>query len=209
MSSGADDRRNPGTISSCLLHQVQENRPDGWNQVVQLYAPLVYYWCVREGLQPADAEDIVQEVFRTVADRVGQFVRTGTNGSFRGWLRTIVRNKIGNFLKQTHRRIQCEKDFCEEKRPDSECAAELSGLHENPGHSAETQLLYLQVLDMIRTEFEEQTWRAFWRVVADGAPPKHVAGEMGISLNAVYLAKSRVLRRARDEMSCHATVPHS
>ncbi len=207
MLSGSENCRNPGTISSSLLRRVQENRPEGWHQVVRLYAPLVYYWCLREGLQPADAEDIVQEVFRTVAARVGQFVRVGPDGSFRGWLRTIVRNKIGNFLRQSHRRIQSEKDFCTEKAPHCALPPAASDGGEGGAHPAETHLLCLQVLELVRTEFEEQTWRAFWRVVADGVPAGYVADEMGISVNAVYLAKSRILRRVRDEMSCDATLP--
>ncbi len=209
MFSGGEGRRDPGTISSSLLHQVQEDRADSWSRVVHIYAPLAYYWCLREGLQPADAEDVVQEAFRSVAARVRDFVRTGQNGSFRGWLRTIVRNKIGNFFRQNHRRVECERDFYEERAPGNLCCSLSPEGPERNGHSVETQLLYLQVLDLVRTEFEEPTWRAFWRVVADGVPPKHVADEMGISVNAVYLAKSRVLRRVRDEMNCHATVPDS
>ena len=199
--SGSDNNkdqgaRSPGTISSSLLGAIQEGQEQAWTRACLLYAPLVYFWCTRAGLQSSDAEDVVQEVLVTVASRVREFERNRAAGSFRGWLRTITRHKIGDFIRASRDRIEVSGDV-----------TALSDL--TPGHQQvldetvigeETKLVYERVLDLMRTRFEERTWRAFLRVVMDGAPAGQVAEELGLSVESVYQAKSRVLRRIRAEL---------
>ncbi len=191
--------RCPGTITSSLLDGVKSCREEAWARMSVLYAPLVYFWCRQTGLQASDAEDVVQEVLRTVASRVGEFERTRTEGSFRGWLRTITRYKLGDYFRADNRRRQVsgvgtslEGILAMSKLPvDTACDTV----------SAETRLVVNRVLELVRTNFEEPTWRAFLRVIMDGAPPRVVAEELNLSVGSVYQAKSRVLRRVRDELS--------
>jgi RNA polymerase sigma-70 factor, ECF subfamily len=191
--------RNPGTISSGLLGEVKTNGSDGWSRMTGLYAPLVYYWSVRRGLQPADAEDVVQEVFRTVAARVGGFWRDRERGSFRGWLRAITHNKIGDFVRIQRRRAELRCDSCDDRYWSQIAARESKEEEREALVREETRVLCSRVLELIRSEFEERTVVAFRRVVVDEVSPECVAEELGMSVNSVYLAKSRVLRRVRDE----------
>ena len=189
--------RNPETISSGLLAAVQGNGHAGWRRLVHTYGPLVYHWCRRERIQSVDAEDITQEVFRAVAFRVGDFSRNQAGSTFRGWLRTITRNKIWDFQKRERRRCAKSDEYDLENLV---AAPILEGESDDPSNSDETLLLYGRVADWIRSEFRDSTWQAFFRVVIDEASAREVAEELGMSINAVYLAKSRVLRRVRDEL---------
>src|SRR5436853_6854235 len=77
-----------------LLQKVRGRDQQAWNQLVDLYGPMVYDWCLRAGLQPADAADVGQDVFMPVARAIGEFRRDRPGDSFRGWLYTITRRKI-------------------------------------------------------------------------------------------------------------------
>jgi RNA polymerase sigma-70 factor (ECF subfamily) len=171
-----------------------------WDRLVSLYSPLVYRWCRQAGLQAADAADVGQEVFRAVARKVTDFQRERLGHTFRGWLRTITRNKVCDHFRQqgpaergaggteAHRQL-LQLPF-EEAEPVGE-------VHD----AAETTLVYRRAVELLRQEFEEQTWQAFWRVAIRDQSPADVAAELGMTVNAVYLAKSRVLRRLREEFA--------
>jgi RNA polymerase sigma-70 factor (ECF subfamily) len=162
-----------------------------------VYGPLVYGWCRQRRLQPADVEDVVQEVFRVVLLRIPDFRKGPTGGTFRGWLWTITRNKIADYWRRyaaqpqpaggSEARVRLE-DLPEDKPEDAETSArELAGI-------------YRRALALVRTEFEEKTWQAFWLVVCENRRPADVAANLELSLNAVYLAKSRVLRAVREAL---------
>lgn len=186
-----DDNPTASSLLSGLRGQV----PEAWGRLVRLYGPLVLGWCVRRGLQPADAEDVTQEVFRAVVSRIADFRRSADRGSFRGWLMMITRNKLGD-----HWRFR-------ESQPQAVGGSEVRGRFEQlpsedllEDSSPETASLYRRATDLIRSEFEETTWRAFWLVVCENRRAADVASELNLSLNAVYLAKSRVLRRLRETL---------
>jgi len=167
--------------------------------MARIYGPLVYRWSRRLGLQAEDSADVVQEVFRTVAVRVAGFRRERDGDTFRGWLWTITRNKLGDFIRKRRRSDEAEGGSEAQRRlsqvPVRE-ALDPDSLPESP----ETSGLCRRVLEFIRTEFQESTWQAFWKVVVEDQEPADVAAEQGMSVNAVYLAKSRVLRRLREEL---------
>jgi RNA polymerase sigma-70 factor, ECF subfamily len=198
MTYGRDRmNRHPGTISSSLLGAVKESNEDAWARMTLLYAPLVFFWCRRAGLQSSDAEDVVQEVLVTVASRVGEFERNRVTGSFRGWLRTITYHKLGDFMRVERHR---ERVFGDMGSLGSLLVTQNPTESENGVTSEETKLVFNRVLDLIRARFEESTWRAFLRVVMNGAPAGQVAEELGLSIDSVYQAKSRVLRKIRAEL---------
>jgi RNA polymerase sigma-70 factor (ECF subfamily) len=190
-----DDSPPPGSTSLSLLDRVKAADPEAWRRLVHLYGPLIYQWCRRCRLGAEDAADVSQEVFRTVAARVGDFRRDRPGDSFRGWLWTIARHKIGDHLRRRERE-PVAAGGSEAQRRLQEVPEQLSDEDE----AADVGSLVHRALDLVRGEFEERTWRAFWRVAVEGHAPRDVAADMGITPDAVRMAKSRVLRRLREEL---------
>lgn len=187
-----------GSIGSSLLERLKLESPEAWRRLVHLFGPLVYQWCRRHGLQAADATDVGQEVFRAVACSIGRFRRDRPADTFRGWLWTITRSKIAENWRQRQKQPQASGGSTAQMRLAELAVAEPG---EPPECEPETRSsLYRRGLQLIQDEFAERTWKAFWRVAIDGCAPAEVAEEMGLSVNSVYLAKSRVLHRLREEL---------
>jgi len=186
----------PGTTSLSLVEEVRARDPEAWRRLAYLYGPLVYSWCRHQGLPGQDAEDVVQEVFLTVFARVSDFRREREGDTFRGWLWTIARHKIGDWIRRHGRQPQAvggtdaQQQLLEMPAAGSESEGDVA--------SAGIGALFRRGLELIRPEFEERTWQAFWRVAMEGQDPGDVAVALGLSRNAVYVAKSRVLRRLRE-----------
>lgn len=185
--------------SSSLLARVRARDQAAWERLVNLYSPLVYRWCKQCGLQAADAADIGQQVFLAVARKVGDFRRDRAGDSFRGWLRAIAMNRLHD-----HRRTVA-KDKIEGGDALDGLAlldADASGASETKSQREEEEsLLFRRAMDLMRTEFEEKTWQAFWQVIVDGRRPADVGRDLGMTANAVYLARGRVMRRLREEFA--------
>jgi RNA polymerase sigma-70 factor (ECF subfamily) len=180
------------TTPVSLLQRLREpNAEEAWNRFVALYTPLLVHWTRRLGLSDAEAADVVQEVFVILLRELPKFsYRPGSR--FRGWLWTVTLNK--------HRERQ---RLC--KQPLAwEAAGEVASPEPDPGDEvAEAEYrsyLVERAMQLMRTDFEPTTWQACWRYVAEGRPAAEVAAELGISVNAVHLAKARVLRRLRREL---------
>ena len=185
----------PGSTSTSLLERLRGAEPDAWLQLADLYGPLVYAWCRRRGLRSEDAEDVVQEVFRSVAAKIVDFQR-GSGGSFRGWLWTITRNKILDHFRRRQRRPEAVGGT----DANEQLAQIPESLEESEAESDASSALVRRGLDMIRPNFTETTWQAFWQVAMEGHAPVEVAQRLGLSVNAVFIAKSRVLQRLRAQL---------
>ncbi len=195
VSGGSEaGRAGHGTPSPSLLAGIRADDPDAWHRLASLYGPLVYSWCRGRGLQPADAEDVLQEVFLTVAARIKDFRREQENDTFRGWLAAITRHKIGDWLRRQREREHAAGGTDAQQSLQQEPAPGPAQWPE-PGEADD---LVQRGLDLVRAEFAERTWQAFWRVVALEQGPADVAADLGMSRNAVYLARSHVLRRLRE-----------
>lgn len=190
-------RSAPESTSSSLLERVKANQPEAWERLVDLYGPLVYRWCRQSGVAADDAADVVQDVFNAVAGHMAEFRRERPGDSFRAWLATITRNKIRDHFRRLGHRPQAKGG--------TEAQQRLLQIPEPPdpsdpsGRSADG-LVSRRALELVRAEFEDRTWEAFWRVAVDGQAPVHVADDLGMSTHAVYKAKSRVLRRLRQSL---------
>jgi RNA polymerase sigma-70 factor (ECF subfamily) len=158
---------------------------------VRLTSPLVHRWCRRAGVPAVDALDIGQEVYWSVVARLGSFRRDRPGDSFCGWLRKITQNKICDYWRRQKAQRQAD-GVCWPPEEDSE---------DGPDLAEERRLLFQRAVELIRTEFEEKTWQAFWRVEIDEQSPAEAAADLGMSVNAVYLAKSRVRKRLREEFA--------
>jgi RNA polymerase sigma-70 factor (ECF subfamily) len=194
----------PGTtassLSPSLLARLRAQDGDAWQRLVDLYGTLVYGWCRRRGLRAADAADVGQEVFAGVARGIADFRRDRPGDSFRGWLWGIAQHKLADYWRDRERRLEAEGGSDALRR-----LAEVPGKDNVSSHdetaSGETGALLHRALELVRPEFEERTWQAFWRVTVAGQAPADVARELGTSPNAVYIARSRVLGRLRAEFA--------
>lgn len=187
----------PSSISSSLLARVKAEQPEAWQRLVNLYGPVVYQWCRQYGAAQDDAPDLVQEVFVAVAQHVTGFRRERPGDSFGAWLRTIVHNKVRNYFAMRQRRAAAEGGTDAQER--------LQQIPDLPDPStvsrAEAHGFVLPAsLEHVRAEFESRTWEAFERTVIDRQPPAEVAAALGMTIHAVYKAKSRVLCRLREEL---------
>lgn len=193
------DNEGPRSVSTSLLDRLKVNSLESWRRLVYLFGPLVYQWCRQSGLQPADANDVGQDTFRAVADGICKFRRSRPEDTFRGWLWKIARNKIVDFHRRQRKEPQAVGGSLAQDRWEDLAAPKTQEIG-IPSHLQTPGSVYHRALDLIRGQFEQHTWRAFWRVVVDGCKPAQVAEELGLSINSVYLAKSRILRRLRDEL---------
>lgn len=203
MSDPSNDYRPTDPASAVtsltLLARVKANDAQAWQRLSDLYGPLVYHWCRRSGFQAADAADVVQEVFFSVANGIADFQKERPSDTFRGWLWTITRNKVRDRCRgqageeEAVGGTDAQLRLAEIPDPWSESTTDADDRRE-VGH------LFCRALGFVRTEFRERTWEAFWRTTIDGQDTADVAVELGISENAVRQAKSHVLRRLRAEL---------
>ena len=184
--------------STSLLNRVRAFDSQAWKAFCRLYAPLVYGWARKAGLQDDDAADVGQEVFRTVAARINTFQRI-RQGSFRTWLWTITRNKLGDHFRRANGRPQA--------RGGSSAYHQLQQLPETPPDDSsdptgtKTRMTILhEALQLIQHDFEPTTWQVFLRSTIDGESADEIAREFGMTSNAVRQAKFRVLQRLRTEL---------
>jgi RNA polymerase sigma-70 factor (ECF subfamily) len=185
------------STSLTLLQRIRAGDASGWRQVVDLYSPLVYHWCRRGGIQGADADDVVQEVFQAASQGIAGFRRERQGDTFRGWLRGITRNKTSTSWRS--------RQGGPEAAGGSEAWRRLQEIPEqqdpaDPEEAAQLSSLFHRAVRLLQGEFEERTWRAFWRTAVDNQPAPGVAAELGMTANAVRMAKSRVLHRLREEL---------
>jgi len=180
------------TPSSLLQRLRQPGQEQAWQRFAELYTPLLYYWTRHLGLQPQDAADLVQDVFAVLVQKLPEFTYD-RHKSFRNWLRTVTFNKYRDFRR---------------RRTERALPAEAAAFHELAvaddaallGEAEYRQMLIRKALQIMQTEFQPATWKACWEYVVRERPPTEVAAELGVSVGSVYVAKSRVLRRLRQEL---------
>jgi RNA polymerase sigma-70 factor (ECF subfamily) len=184
--------------SLSLLVRLKANDAAAWDRLVVLYAPLVYYWCRKCHVPDQDADDVFQDVFQSVAAKIATFRKEQPGDTFRGWLRVITQNKIHDYFRRLGREPQAAGGTDAHLR-----LSQLPAVEDSEGDDDETQAyqqLMHRALELIRCEFTTRTWQAFWRVVVDGQRPVDVAQDLAMQPGAVRVAKSRVLRRLRQEL---------
>lgn len=188
--------RNDPTSPSLLL-RVRANDEEAWRRVVSLYSPLVAHWFVRWKARPEDVPDLMQEVFAAVSAGLATYRPERPGATFRGWLRAIARNKLHDLARRQQPATAeggTEAMFRLEGVPVPDDAPD-------PAESDfEATLLYRRAVEQVRAQFEERTWNAFWLVAMERRTTDAVAAELGLTPNGVRQAKSRVLRRIRQEL---------
>jgi RNA polymerase sigma-70 factor (ECF subfamily) len=171
---------------------------DDWRRLLDLYQPLLRAWMTRSGVRSSDIDDLTQEVLLVVFREVGRFEWRG-QGAFRAWLRTILVHRVRNYFRASRHRPTAtgDTDFLrslhELEAPDSELSRQWDREHD--------EYVTRSLLRRVQGDFAPATWQAFQRHALEGAPAAQVAEELGLSLNSVLLAKSRVCKRVRQELA--------
>lgn len=184
--------------SLTLLNRLRDSSDsESWNRLVQLYAPLIRIWLRKFEVQESDADDLLQEVLLAVSKDLGAFEHGGHTGAFRGWLRAILVNRLRNFWRTRDRKPPSPGgSSMDQKLAQLDDPASALTLIWNEEHD---QHVLSELLSLVKPQFSEQTWQAFSKVALEGGRADEVAKELGISLNAVFIAKSRVLSKLRQE----------
>jgi RNA polymerase sigma-70 factor (ECF subfamily) len=171
----------------------QPGAEEAWGRFVQLYTPLLYYWARRAGLPSEEAADLVQEVLLVLLRKLPEFTYDPQQ-SFRGWLRTITLNKW---------RERCRRHTAAPRAENEAALSDLAAPGEGDAfeETEYRQWLVRRALRIMESEFEPTTWKACWEFVVSGRPAAEVAAELEVSVDVVYGAKSRVLRRLRQELA--------
>jgi RNA polymerase sigma-70 factor (ECF subfamily) len=183
------------STSLSLLERVRDRDADAWRGLVQLYAPLVVRWCSYRGVLGQDADDIQQEVFQAVAVSMEAFRRERSGDTFRGWLRGITRHKLLDYFRRRAQQPEAQGGTDAYRQFQQLADQELP-----PDSEADLSSLYHRALNLVRSEFEEKTWQAFWRAAVDNQSPAVIAADLGVTPAAVRKAKSRVLLHLRQEI---------
>jgi len=180
------------STSISLLRRLREPEPDAaWTRFVDLYAPLIFHWGKSNGLAAADAADLVQEVMAVLVVKLPEF-EYDPDQSFRAWLKTVALNKA----RDLHRRNTARPHTDTEGISGLAVAAEVDLF----GEEEHRRYLVARTLRLLKVDFQETTWSACWRHVVEGASAREAAEEFGLTLNAFYIAKSRIIKRLREEL---------
>ena len=187
----------PPTQPTLLVRIRDAHDQVAWERFVDLYAPLVYGFLRKRGLQDADAADLTQDVLRQVSVAVQRLEYDRRRGSFRGWLFTIVQNRLTDHWRREGLR--------EHGAGDSNVLAQLNDVAQ-PNDSSEEwdadykRQLFQYATGIIKQDFTEATWQAFWKTAVDGQSGQEVANQLSLTIAAVYLAKGRVMSRLKEQI---------
>lgn len=170
---------------------------EAWSRFVEVYGPLIYGFARKQGLQDADAADLVQNVLRSVSTAIGRLDYDARLGSFRGWLFTIARNHLHDFHARRPLAVGTGDSGVQQlltAQPQAESNDEAEW---NAEYRRRT---FAWAAEQVRRDVHETTWLAFWKTAVEGAGAKETATELGMSVAAVYLAKSRVMARIKEQV---------
>ncbi|MEM9942752.1 MAG: sigma-70 family RNA polymerase sigma factor [Planctomycetota bacterium] len=187
--------RAPTTNVALIQSLANQDEQLAWEEFVNSYEPLIYGVAKGLGLNDIDAADAVQEVLVHVSQVVANWSPNGNKGAFRSWLRRVARNRILKVLSRTR--------MLKSEAASSESRLDLSSVRNEPrstiGIAFRRQVL-IHVVDRVKGCFSESTWQAFWQSYVDGTATATVAENLGMSVGAVYIARSRVLNRIQAEV---------
>jgi RNA polymerase sigma factor (sigma-70 family) len=188
---------SPQTRASLLVRVRDPRDADAWREFAALYVPLIGAFARRRGLQDADADDLSQLVLQAVSGAIRRFEYDPRRGSFRAWLLTVTRNQLGKFRARQRR-----------EPPGSGDTDALDRLEEQAAPAEDVELWdqeyrrqrFRWAAERVQGEVELASWQAFWQTAVEGRPAAEVANEIGLSVGALYTAKSRVLDRIRKQI---------
>jgi len=194
-------RQTETATSVTLLGRLRDGMDQqAWDAFVQRYAPMIYNWCCRFGLQQSDAADITQEVLLKLVRAMRAFEYDPSRGSFRSWLKAVTGNTVRDLLQSWKRQARGSGDTQDVRRLASiqdpralnALTAEIEGQYERELLNAAEQ--------QVRARVQPHTWQAYQMTAVDQQPPVDVSAQLGITVAEVYVAKSRVIKMLRREI---------
>jgi RNA polymerase sigma-70 factor (ECF subfamily) len=185
----------PSTRASLLLRLRDPRDHEAWGEFVAIYEPVTYRLLRQNGLQDADAREIMQELFLTVSRSIARWDPSQERGSFRGWLRRVTRNLVINWLRRRERHVKAVGGSDLQEMLDMVPAAE--GPESAEFDRELRRALFHRAAERVRGEVQETTWKAFWEASVVGTPPAAAAKKLGMTPGAVRVARCRVLARLR------------
>lgn len=188
---------SPLTRASLVLKLRDGTDHAAWQEFMKLYGPVVYGFARKRGLQDADAADLMQDVMRSVSSAIGRLDYDRSQGTFRGWLFTITRNRVFNFLSARRLRPQGSGDSAMNRQLDAQSATTDGA---DVWELEYQRRLASLAMERVKKEFQETTWQAFWLTAVEGNSAADVSKKIGMSTGAIYVAKSRVLARLKEEV---------
>lgn len=186
----------PETRTSLIAQIGSPEDREAWDQFVIMYRPVVYRMARRRGMQDADAQDLVQAVLMRVAGAIQGWEKSSPETKFRHWLRRVARNAIATAFSRQPKDVGVGGsemlDLLAEQPATADIEREL--LKESMREK------YLRAALVVKADVDSESWRAFELTVVNGQPSEEVAKLLGKSMGAIYAARSRIMRRLREQV---------
>lgn len=197
----------PETRESLLVRLADAADDEAWCEFTAIYRPLVYRLARRRGLQDADAQDLAQRVLLSVAGAIGQWQAEPKRARFRTWLHTVARNAVIDHLRAARLDVAVGGTTAQLRL--QEAAAEGRDGAKGEWEQEYQREVFRWAAREVREEFAETTWCAFWLTAVEGRSIPAVADELGKTVGAVYIARSRVMQRLRDKVTEYEGKKHA
>jgi RNA polymerase sigma-70 factor (ECF subfamily) len=192
-----NDHPNPDSTASDLLSAARRMDPVAWQEVLDRYSWLIFQWCRNAGLRLEDAADVVQTVMAQAAVSLSRFQKDGKRAAFRRWLRTITRRRITDFRRADANQPHGEGGSSAQQRIQA-VAQDASDSSLEHSAKADLRAKLWKLLEQFEDELDEVTWQAFWLTFVENLTSSEAGLMLGMTSNAVRLAKGRVLQRLRE-----------
>jgi len=184
------------TTRLSLLLRIRDHRDaQSWSDFMQIYAPLVFRYARRMGLQEADAADVTQDVLRVVSESIDKFDYDRSVGRFRGWLK-----KVAFYTASQLKRRQQRQAAGHDSAVMDLAAADPGQADARFWDEAYTQRLFELACERVRPKVQSNTWDAFWATAVDSKDPRDVAEELKMNVGSVYVARNRVFARIKEAL---------
>lgn len=187
------------TTDISLIDRVRQDDQASWHQFMDIYRPLVAHWCGRIGIKNQDADDVCQDVFASVSMSINRFSKKHESDTFRGWLRTITKCRIADYLRRKSHQVRSMRNIDIDRRVAPLAEPEEPSETDNESRKVSREVLRAAV-KAVQDRSDDTAWRAFIRTAVDDQSATEVAKELGMRPDAVRQAKSRVSRRLRIEL---------
>lgn len=179
------------TTRGSLLARLSAGQDElAWQEFCGQYGDLIRRVAQRRGLQPADGDDILQDVLVRLTRAMPGFEYDQARGRFRGYLKRVVLSAISDRFRQGRGASDVQT-----LGTDSETAAAVWPEADAVWEQEWRTYHVMQAMRTIDVEFSEKDRLAFGQYGEQGIAAAVVAEQLGMSVDAVYQAKSRILRR--------------
>ncbi len=186
------------TPLSLLQRLSSQSDESDWRRLFEIYAPLIRRWLAGYGVTETEAEDLMQDVFQALLREIGSFKHNGHTGAFRRWLKLMIVHRLKGFWRARKMESRASGEDAEVILRSMEDPASNPNLAWDQEHDA---YVVNALLKLVEPHFTISTWQAFRMQVLDGNKARDVANQLGITINAALIAKSRVMKALREELA--------